>query len=79
MTLDVPNNFPQLPIRSDGPFLVWMGILKDQDALEKRFDPVEKDTRQFFADTGLLRNAPETVVMDPTKRSRLRWFPGWKQ
>jgi hypothetical protein len=29
VTLDVSNNFPQLPIRTDGPFLVWLGILKD--------------------------------------------------
>ena len=26
VTLDMPNNFPQLPIRTDGPYLVWLGI-----------------------------------------------------
>lgn len=29
VTLDLANNFPQLPIRTDGPYLVWLGILKD--------------------------------------------------
>ena len=79
VTLDVPNNFPQLPIRSDGPFLVWLGILKDNQALETRFNPLEQDSRQSLSATGLLRSEPEVVVMDPTRRSRLRWFPEWEQ
>lgn len=79
VTLDVPNNFPQLPIRSDGPFLVWLGILKDEKTLETRFKPLEQETRQSLTDTGMLRNAPEVVIMDPTKRSRLRWLPTWQQ
>jgi len=29
VTLDVPNNFPQLPVRTDGPYLVWLGIVRD--------------------------------------------------
>src|SRR5262249_59812013 len=28
VTLDAPNNFPQLPVRNDGPFLVWLPILQ---------------------------------------------------
>lgn len=24
VTLDVPNNFPQLSVRNDGPYLVWL-------------------------------------------------------
>ena len=28
VTLDVTNNFPQLPIRTDGPYLVWLGVRK---------------------------------------------------
>lgn len=78
VTLDVPNNFPILPIRSDGPFLVWMGILKDDQALETKFDPLQEKANQVFTATGLLRSDPEVVVMDPTKRSRLRWFPSWQ-
>ena len=33
VTLDVPNNFPQLPIRTDGPFLVWLGVVADDATL----------------------------------------------
>ncbi len=40
VTLDVPNNFPQLPIRTDGPYLVWLGILKDNRPYEDRFNPL---------------------------------------
>jgi hypothetical protein len=74
VTLDVPNNFPQLPIRTDGPFLVWLGILKDDHALQTRFDPVLKDALTTLLKTGLLRGTPELLVMDPTPRSRLRWL-----
>lgn len=78
VTLDVPNNFPQLPFRTDGPYLVWLAILKDDQALKNKFDPLEQDNRRFFADTGLLRSPPELVIMDPTRRSRLRWFNAWQ-
>lgn len=78
VTLDVPNNFPILPIRGDGPFLVWMGILKDDQALETKFNPLQEKANQAFTATGLLRSDPEVVVMDPTKRSRLRWYPAWQ-
>ena len=78
VSLDVPNNFPQLPIREDGPFLVWLGVLKDEQALQGRFQPLQGQARQAFVATGLLRSEPEVVIMDPTGRSRLRWFPTWK-
>lgn len=78
-TLDVPNNFPQLPIREDGPFVVWMGMMKDDQALNARFEPLRGETVDAFTATGLLRSAPEIVIMDPTRRSRLRWFPSWQQ
>lgn len=78
-TLDVPNNFPQLPIREDGPFVVWLGIVKDEKALEARFEPPRAESVKAFTATGLLRSEPEIVIMDPTGRSRLRWFPAWQQ
>jgi hypothetical protein len=53
VTLDAPNNFPQLPVRTDGPYVVWVGI---GDAIE------------------LSSEAIETIVMTPTRRSRLRAF-----
>lgn len=78
VTLDVPNNFPQLPVRTDGPFLVWLGVIKDDQTLKTSFDQLEKDSRQFFMDTDMLRDLPELVVMEPTRRSRLRWFDHWQ-
>jgi NIPSNAP len=75
VTLDVPNNFPQLPIRTDGPFLVWLGVLEDDQAL-RRFEPLAGEAARALAASGLLRGEPELVVLDPTARSRLRWLPG---
>lgn len=75
VTLDVNNNFPQLPIRTDGPYLVWLGILKDNQMLENDFTPVAQRSLQSLSATGLLRGTPELVVLEPTHRSRLRWLP----
>jgi hypothetical protein len=72
--LDTKNNFPQLPFRTDGPFLVWLGILKDNQMLEG-FMPVADRLLASLTATGLLRSAPELIVLDPTPRSRLRWLP----
>jgi hypothetical protein len=75
VTLDVKNNFPQLPVRTDGPYLVWLGILKDNQMLEAEFTPVVERSLESLNATGLLRGVPELIVMDPTPRSRLRWMP----
>ncbi|GAB2551148.1 NIPSNAP family protein [Rhodanobacter koreensis] len=75
VSLDVPNNFPQLPIRTDGPFLVWLGVVKDNTTLDRQLAPVLASVEQSLAATGLLRGTPERLVMDPTPRSRLRWLP----
>src|SRR5215813_2607157 len=74
VTLDVPNNFPQLPVRTDGPYLVWLGIVKDNQTLDSSFTPLVERSLQSFSATGLLRNAPELLMLDPTRRSRLRWL-----
>ncbi|HEX6549784.1 MAG TPA: hypothetical protein VF117_03865 [Gammaproteobacteria bacterium] len=74
VTLDVANNFPQLPVREDGPYLVWLGLLKDDEMLQEQFMTLEKQHRPFFHGTGLLRDEPELLIMDPTRRSRLRWL-----
>ena len=74
VTLDEPNNFPQLPIRSDGPFLVWLGIVRDDAMLEKDFVPLAKQVEESLLATGMLRSAPERLVLDPTPSSRLRWW-----
>jgi hypothetical protein len=75
VTLDVTNNFPQLPVRTDGPYLVWLGILKDNQALANEFTMIAGHSLQSLSATGLLRAAPELVILDPTPRSRLRWLP----
>jgi len=66
VTLDMPNNFPQLPVRGDGPHLVWLGIAapgKQSPAVEALTD----------AARDLLREPPELVLLRPTHRSRLRY------
>jgi hypothetical protein len=75
VTLDVKNNFPQLPVRTDGPYLVWLGIVRDNQVLEGAFAPVAERSVESLNATGLLRGTPELIVMDPTPRSRLRWVP----
>jgi NIPSNAP len=75
VTLDVTNNFPQLPIRTDGPYLVWLGILKDNKMLEDDFTALAERSLRSLSATGLIRGTPELVVLDPTHRSRLRWLP----
>jgi hypothetical protein len=75
VTLDVPNNFPQLPIRTDGPYLVWLGIVRNNQALEQQMNPVFERSLAALSATGLLRGAPELVILDPSPRSRLRWLP----
>lgn len=60
-TLNVPNNFPRLPVRTDGPYLVWLGIAKDEEMLQNwKKIATEK--------------SHEALLLDPTSRSRLRWL-----
>jgi NIPSNAP len=73
VTLDAPNNFPQLPVRTDGPYLVWLGIVENETSL-KSFTHLLESAQQSFNTTALLRAAPEIVVLEPTRRSRLRWI-----
>jgi hypothetical protein len=73
-TLDVPNNFPRLPIRTDGPWVVWLGIVENEEALKALRTAAEGSAREL-ASSGLLRGEPEFVVLQPTRRSRLRWLP----
>lgn len=53
--------------------LVWIGMLRDEAtlaALRPRFDAAAAR----LAEAGLLAGAAELLVMDPGKRSRLRWL-----
>jgi NIPSNAP len=73
VTLDAPNNYPRLPIRTDGPHLVWVGVVKDDAAFQGRLAPLAERTARALGAQGLLREPPELVLCDPTRRSRLRW------
>jgi hypothetical protein len=73
-TLDVPNNFPQLPVRTDGPFVVWLGIFDSLDTVNHRFRPRAAQAASQFAHDGLLRGQPTLLILAPTPRSRLRWI-----
>src|SRR5262249_42651135 len=73
VSLDVPNNYPRLPIRTDGPFLVWVGVVKDAAALKERLAPLAGRAASALEAQGLPRDKPELVALDPTPRSRLRW------
>lgn len=72
-TLAVPNNFPQLPVREDGPWLAWVGVVRDEEALQRLQAAMAMAEREL-ADSGGLRGQPEIIVMDPSPRSRLRWL-----
>jgi hypothetical protein len=69
VTFDAPNNFPRHPVRTDGPFLVWVGLVADGKPLE-RLTPLAEHAGRLLAPR--LREEPELVLLDPTPRSRLR-------
>jgi len=73
VTLDVPNNFPQLPVRTDGPYVVWLGIFPDDVARERAFAPAAAAFASALASTDWLKAEPEVIILDPGSRSRLRW------
>ena len=73
VTLDVPNNFPQHPVRTDGPIVVWLGLFPNDAAMEGEFRERAASFAQALAATGWLRAEPELAVLDPAPRSRLRW------
>jgi hypothetical protein len=73
-TLDLPNNFPRHPVRTDGPHLVWLGLVEHEEALKTRVIPLAETLLAGLHATGLLRRLPEAIVLDPGPRSRLRWL-----
>jgi hypothetical protein len=72
-SLDVKNNFPQHAIRTDGPYLVWLGILRDPVSLAM-LKPALDHAGMMLEDAGLTDGAPELLVLDPAARSRMRWM-----
>lgn len=78
-TLDASNNFPQLPVRTDGPFLIWIGVVKDDATLKNTLAPLLQRGSDSLKAHDILSGAPEVIVSDPGHRSRLRWLPSWNQ
>jgi hypothetical protein len=74
VTLNERNNFAQLPVRTDGPFVCWFAIAKDDAALE-RARAVTKEVTASLTATGALSGTAEVMTLDPSRRSRLRWLP----
>lgn len=78
VTLDAPNNFPLLPVRTDGPYLVALHILRDEAVLKATFDPLLARTKRELVATGMLQRPPEVLVLDTEHNSRLRWLAACK-
>jgi hypothetical protein len=74
VTLEVKNNFPQLPVREDGPYLVWLGLLRDDVACAEPFLALTEELSRALTDAGFLRGKPELLILHPAARSRLRWI-----
>jgi hypothetical protein len=72
-TLDAPNNFPQLPVRTDGDWVAWIGMARDAGALSRLQAAMDAAERQLVAGDEL-RGPAERIVAAPTPRSRLRWL-----
>lgn len=62
VTLDAPNNFPQLPVRTDGPWVVWLGIFDDA----RDFAPIAGGEVVVLAPTR--RSRLRRVVSPPSRR-----------
>lgn len=71
-SFDGPNSFPRLPVREDGPFLVWLGIARDEAEAAVANEAFAGMDAPLLAE-GLVRETPERIVLRPTPRSRLRW------
>jgi len=74
-TVNGPNTFPQHPIRTDGPFVVWLGVIENLSEFESHIHPLAQAAMPSLSTMESLRGEPELLVLDPTRRSRLRWLP----
>ena len=72
VTLDANNNFPQLPVRTDGPYVLWLGIVPDAAAADA-WQTMAKEEDHRLHETPYLARATEEIVITPARRSRLRW------
>ena len=72
VTLDANNNFPQLPVRTDGPYLLWLGVARDAAMVQAWQTAAKEEDRGLQKSSYLARGTEEIVIM-PARRSRLRW------
>jgi hypothetical protein len=73
VTLEEPNSFPQLPVRTDGPYVVWIAVARDAAALARVTRTVGEGAARLGAGGGL-QSPAEWSVLDPAPRSRARWW-----
>jgi hypothetical protein len=76
----------QLPFRTDGPFLVWLGLVEDERTLERRVQPLMERSATELAAGGLLRGrrslrcsirpAARACAGSPPQRSKIDPWDG---
>jgi hypothetical protein len=72
-SLEGPNTFPYHPVRTDGPFVVWLGLAPDDRTVDRAFRAHAQEASHELVADGLVRAESELVLLDPTPRSRIRW------
>jgi hypothetical protein len=65
-----------LQFPTDSPYLVWLGILKDNQKLENDLNALAERSLQSLSAAGLIRGTPGLMVLDPTLLSGLHGCPG---
>lgn len=74
VTLDEANNFPQHPVRADGPFFLQLTLLENEAARERY---LASRPPLPAAAQACLCGEIEALTLDPAPRSRLRWREEW--
>jgi hypothetical protein len=67
------NTFPQHAVRTDGPHVVWLGMTNDP-SFDSKIRAAVSAEGERWASSNLVRGPPELLVLEPTRRSRLRWM-----
>jgi hypothetical protein len=57
---------------------VDLHILRDQSVLKETFNARLARTKEDLQASGMLRRAPEVLILDPARLPRLRWLPDCK-
>jgi hypothetical protein len=75
MTLMAPNTFPQHTLRTDGHYLLWFGVTPEPLVDGSISNQLERSLARLADATGAFTKA-EVLDLEPTARSRIRWFEG---